>query len=178
MTDPPQFVTESDLLGSAYRLARAAHHGLAREGDTDIEHPLAVAEVLQENGFDEEVVAAGLLHDVVEDTSLDVEAIRARFGPEVARLVAEMTEDESIEGYEERKAEHRSRVARDGRVAAIYAADKLAKARAVDDPDQVPPEKLDHYLRTLEMLCERHPELPFISQLREELTAVADSRSD
>jgi guanosine-3',5'-bis(diphosphate) 3'-pyrophosphohydrolase len=177
MDSTPDFIGHSELLSSAYRLARSAHHGPAREGETDIDHPLAVAELLHENGFDEEVVAAGLLHDVVEDTALEVEEIRVRVGPEVARLVAEMTEDERIEEYGKRKAEHRSRVSRDGRAAAIYAADKLAKVRAVDDPDELPPQKLDHYRKTLEMLCERHPELPFLSKLREELTAVADRRS-
>jgi GTP diphosphokinase / guanosine-3',5'-bis(diphosphate) 3'-diphosphatase len=177
MGEPPHFVAGSELLDSAYRLARSAHHGPAREGDTDIEHPLAVAELLHENGFDEEVVAAALLHDVVEDTALDVEEIRARCGPEVARLVAEMTEDESIEDYAERKAEHRSRISRDGRAAAIYAADKLAKARVVEDPGQLSPEKLDHYRKTLEILCKRHPELPFLGPLREELDEIASGRS-
>jgi guanosine-3',5'-bis(diphosphate) 3'-pyrophosphohydrolase len=175
---PPQFVLGSDLLSSAYLLARSAHEGPASEDDTSIEHPVAVAALLEEHGFDDEVVAAALLHDVVEDTRLNVDTVSAQFGPEVGRLVAEMTEDPSIESYEERKAEHRARVARDGRVAAIYAADKLAKAQAVDDPDQVPAEKLDHYRKTLEMLCERHPELPFLSQLREELSEIASQRSD
>ncbi len=177
MTKPPEFIAQSDLLTSAFELARSAHHGPAREGDTDIDHPLAVAELLHENGFAEEIVAAALLHDVVEDTALDVEEIRDRFGPEVARLVAEMTEDESIEPYEERKAEHRARVSRDGRVAAIYAADKLAKARAIEDPDEIPPRKLDHYRKTLEVLCRRHPELPFLRQLRAELDRIAEGPS-
>jgi (p)ppGpp synthase/HD superfamily hydrolase len=176
MQELPRFVADSDLLASAYMLARSAHHGPSRAGDTDIEHPVDVAKLLHENDFDEQVVAAALLHDVVEDTTLDVGAIRERFGPEVAELVAEMTEDESIESYEERKAEHRSRVARDQRVAAIYAADKLSSTRAFAGSEQVPREKLDHYLRTLGMLCETHPELPFLAELQDELTALATER--
>jgi (p)ppGpp synthase/HD superfamily hydrolase len=178
MDEPPTFVADSELLSSAYRLARSAHHGAAREGETDIDHPLAVAEVLHENGFEEPVVAAGVLHDVVEDTALDVQAIEKSFGPDVGRMVAEMTEDPEIENYQERKAEHRSRVARDPRAAAIYAADKLANTRDLaGSPEEVPRDKLDHYLRTLRMLCQRYPDLPFLPQLQEELQALAAARA-
>ena len=173
---PPQFITDSPLLESAFLLARSAHHGPAREGDTDIDHPLAVAEVLQENGFEEKVVAAALLHDVVEDTTLDLDLVAEQFGPDVCRLVAEMTEDSGIESYPERKAEHRSRVARDRRAAAIYAADKLAITRHISRAEDVPPQQLDHYLQTLRMLSERHPDLPFIGELRDELGRVAGDR--
>jgi (p)ppGpp synthase/HD superfamily hydrolase len=177
MPEPPAFIADSDLLSSAYRLARSAHHGPAREGETDIDHPLAVAEVLQANGFEESIVAAGLLHDVVEDTSIDVEAIEKSFGSEVGRLVAEMTENSRIETYEERKAEHRARVARDPPAAAIYAADKLASTRELaEGGGGVSEEKLDHYLETLRMLCRRYPELPFLPQLREELESLAAPR--
>jgi (p)ppGpp synthase/HD superfamily hydrolase len=176
MTVPPQFVTESSLLADAYELARSAHHGPAREGDTDIEHPLQVAEVLHESEFDDQVVAAALLHDVVEDTAVDLPSLAQAFGPEICQLVAEMTEDPSIESYPERKAEHRERVARDPRVAAIYAADKLANTRDLAGSREVPPEKLDHYLETLRMLCSTHPDLPFLSQLQEELNELAERR--
>jgi (p)ppGpp synthase/HD superfamily hydrolase len=176
MTEPPPFVAKSELLASAYLLARSAHHGPAREGDTDIDHPLAVAKVLHENGFEEEIVAAALLHDVVEDTALDEAAIEKQFGPGVGRLVAEMTEDPAIESYPERKAEHRRRVARDPRVAAIYAADKLATTRDLAGSHDVPPERLDHYLETLRMLCASHPGLPFLPQLQEELNELAERR--
>jgi guanosine-3',5'-bis(diphosphate) 3'-pyrophosphohydrolase len=176
MNDLPAFVADSELLESAYLLARSAHHGPAREGDTDISHPVAVAALLKEHDFEEPVVAAALLHDVVEDTSLDVAAIERAFGAEVARLVSEMTEDPSIESYEERKAEHRSRVAGDRRVAAIYAADKLANTRDLAGAHEVPPEKLEHYRQTLRILCETHPDLPFLSELGDELSAIAAKR--
>ena len=177
MHRPPQFIAESALLSAAYELARAAHHGPAREGDTDIDHPTAVAEVLHQNGFDQDVVAAALLHDVVEDTALDVDEIERRFGADIGRLVGEMTEDERIDPYPARKAEHRDRVGKDRRVAAIYAADKLASTRALSSPDQVPEEQLQHYLDTLQMLCERHPDLPFLGQLRTELRGLSDGSS-
>jgi len=175
MQDPPEFIAESDFLRSAFELARSAHHGPAREGDTEIDHPVAVAQLLDEAGFDEHVVAAALLHDVVEDTSLDLDAIADPFGPDIARLVAEMTEDAGIESYPERKAEHRSRVSRDRRAAAIYAADKLATTRGLQGPEEVPPQKLQHYLQTLATLCETHPDLPFLAELREELNGLVEA---
>jgi GTP diphosphokinase / guanosine-3',5'-bis(diphosphate) 3'-diphosphatase len=175
MQEPPDFIAESDLLRGAYELARSAHHGPAREGDTEIDHPVAVAELLHDAGFDEHVVAAALLHDVVEDTSLDIQAIAESFGQDIARLVSEMTEDARIEPYQRRKAEHRARVSQDRRAAAIYAADKLATAKELDGPEEVPPEKLQHYLQTLETLCETNPELPFLGELRAELSGLVEA---
>src|SRR5256885_6750214 len=101
MSDPaeapvPDFARDSDLLTGAYRLARFAHHGPRREGDTDIDHPVAVAELLAGEGFDDRVVAAALLHDVVEDTTTTPQEIEKRFGPEDATLLREMTDDSRI----------------------------------------------------------------------------------
>lgn len=177
MSEAPDYIAKSSLLAGAYELARTAHHGPARRGDTDIDHPLAVAQVLHEHGFDEQVVAAALLHDVVEDTAVDLRAIAEPFGPEVCLLVAEMTEDPSIGSYEERKAEHRGRVSRDPRAAAIYAADKLASTRKLSgQAEGVSAERLDHYGATLQMLREKHPELPFLPELHDRLAALRAER--
>jgi GTP pyrophosphokinase len=178
MPMPPDFIAESDFLRGAFELARSAHHGPARKGDTDIDHPVAVAELLHHNGFDDHVVAAALLHDVVEDTTLDFGTISDRFGPDVGRLVTEMTEDTGIESYADRKAEHRSRVSRDRRAAAIYAADKLATAKGLDGAAQLPPQKLEHYRQTLRTLCETHPDLPFLPELEKELDRIITARGD
>ena len=106
--------------------------------------------MLHRCGFSEAVVAAALLHDVVEDTAIDLDEIRHGFGPEVQRLVSEMTEDEEIEPYEERKSEHRRRIARNRRVAAIYAADKVASTRDIRAGHSSPdPDRLDHFRKTL-----------------------------
>jgi (p)ppGpp synthase/HD superfamily hydrolase len=171
----PEFARDSELLRGAWELARSAHHGPRREGDTDIEHPVAVAELLADAGFDERVVAAALLHDVVEDTATAPEEIEGRFGPEVAALVSEMTEDEGIEDYPKRKAEHRARVAADRPAAAIYAADKLASARSKEGP-AMSGDQLEHYLLTLRTLSETNPELPFLEELRGELERLVRDR--
>jgi polyphosphate kinase len=167
----PEFVQGSELLEDAYRFAREAHHGPSRRGETDIDHPVAVAELLAGAGFDEAVVASALLHDVVEDTSRGATEISARFPDEVSGLVAVMTEKDTIDEYAERKAEHRERVLRAGRVpASIYLADKLARVRryvAMDEPVAAP--RLEHYHRTLEQFGQRDPGLPFVAELRDEL---------
>src|SRR4028119_1370789 len=67
MTEVPDFIAGRELVTRAYEVACRAHHGPEREGDTDIEHPTAVARLLDGAGFGDEIVAAALLHDVVED---------------------------------------------------------------------------------------------------------------
>ncbi len=129
--------------------------------------------MLHQAGFSEPVVAAALLHDVVEDTSIDLDEICRGFGLEIQQLVGEMTEDEEIEMYGARKAEHRKRMARSRRVAAIYAADKVANTRDIRAGQSSPdPDRLDHFRKTLELLCEAHPDLPFLGTLRHELEAL------
>lgn len=122
-------VTRSDLLGTALDTARRAHRGQVRNasgGRPYIDHPIEVAERLSERGYPDEVLAAALLHDVVEDSDLEVEDVRRVGGDRVARIVATLTEDESVEPYAERKREHRARVQADGPESlAVYAADKL-----------------------------------------------------
>jgi GTP pyrophosphokinase len=167
---PPDFASGSALLEGAYEMAATAHHGPRSRGDTQIDHPVAVARLLDEAGFPEEVVAAALLHDVIEDTDVEPDEIEARFGADVAGLVGAMTEDETIDSYRERKAEHRGRVAGDGRVAAIYAADKLAKVRMLNEHGERPEgERLQHYRLTLVELRAARPSLPFLPELAEEL---------
>ena len=174
----PAFAAGSHLLKGAYAYALSAHHGPRKVGDTDIDHPVAVAAILAEAGYPDEVVAAALLHDVVEDTTIEPDEIEELYGPEVAFLVREMTEDRRLEPYERRKAEHRARIVRSGAVAAIYAADKLEKVRAVEGSDRAPDEvKLNHYRQTLEILCDRHPDLPFLGELRARLETLTSRNS-
>ncbi len=167
---PPDFAAGSALLEGAYEMAVSSHHGPRPHGETKIDHPVAVARLLHENEFPDVVVAAALLHDVVEDTDTKLGEIEAEFGAEVAELVGEMTEDETITAYRERKAEHRGRVAGDSCVAAIYAADKLAKVRMLNERGVRPEaERLEHYRQTLDELRAARPSLPFLSELADEL---------
>jgi (p)ppGpp synthase/HD superfamily hydrolase len=179
LSDVPEYTRRSRLLADAYELAADSHSGPVRRKHTDLAHPVAVASLLEERGFDDEVVAAALLHDVLEETGGDGSEIERRFGPGVGALVSVLTEDASIADYEDRKAEHRARVAGDGSLAAaIYAADKLAKMRGIrDDGDEVPDAKLEHYRQTLVVLRGAHPELPFLVDLEGELRSL-DARRE
>ena len=69
------------LIEKAYKFAEAAHQGqVRRSGEPYIIHPLAVAQILADLGMGPLVVAAGLLHDTVEDTDYTLGELRAEFG--------------------------------------------------------------------------------------------------
>jgi guanosine-3',5'-bis(diphosphate) 3'-pyrophosphohydrolase len=183
----------SSLVRDALSLAHQAHAGYVRNasgGRPYIDHPVAVAELLEGRGFGEEVLAAALLHDVVEDSEIEVPEVRERFGDEVAGLVEALTEDETIEPYEERKEEHRRRVAAAGPEAlAIYAADKLTNvsmlrnAYAQQGEDigwelKVPLDvKADVWAADLELLLEAGPDGELVSRLADELAALSEDRA-
>ena len=78
------------LFEEAAHLAVDAHAGSVRKGDGSpyVFHPFEVAAIVAGVSRDEEVIAAALLHDVVEDTSFSAEELRRRFGNRVADLVA------------------------------------------------------------------------------------------
>jgi (p)ppGpp synthase/HD superfamily hydrolase len=88
----------------AKQFAIRAHEGQTRKssGVPYITHPIRVAESLEQAGFSDELVSAGYLHDVVEDTPYGLEEIKDIFGGRVAHLVAANTEDKS-KTWQERK---------------------------------------------------------------------------
>ena len=88
---------EITLLRKAYALARTAHEGQFRKGgDPYIMHPVAVATIIAEDFMmDANSVAAGFLHDVVEDTDTTIDDIRREFGDDVAFLVQVVTKPKS-----------------------------------------------------------------------------------
>ena len=166
---------------AALDFARERHHGQRRESDGApfVTHPLEVAEMLEGCGYRDEVVAAGVLHDVLEDTDARPDEIEQRFGRDVAGLVASLTDDPSIEDPAERKAALRLQVAQAGEEAgAIFAADKVSKARELRlqaSRGPLPPEaglRLEHYEESLEMLRELIPEHSLLRDLELELEAI------
>ena len=66
-------------------------------------HPISVGLLLEEYGYDNEVIAAGFLHDVVEDTKYTLEDIKKEFGSEIASLVKSASEPDKSLSWEERK---------------------------------------------------------------------------
>jgi (p)ppGpp synthase/HD superfamily hydrolase len=184
----------SQLVGDALEMARQAHAGQLRNGSGGlpyIEHPLTVAELLAGLGCSETVLAAGLLHDVVEESDVGVEEIRLRFGDGVADLVGALTDAEEIESYRRRKDVHRADVAAAGKDAlTIYAADKLANIRALrrvyaDEGEAVGTElkapldvKVAVWEADLDLLSRRDLEGPFLAELEAELSGLrADRRA-
>jgi (p)ppGpp synthase/HD superfamily hydrolase len=177
----PPFIADLPTTCRAYEFAAAVHREQLRESDAApfILHPLEVAVLLCNRGFDDEVVAAALLHDAVEDTPTTADDLRSEFGDRIADLVSSLSDDESIEGYAERKAALREQVVAAGSDAlAIFAADKVAKARElratlVRTPGSEPDEaKLQHYEQSLEMLEQHCSGLALVRQLRFELWAL------
>lgn len=85
-----------ELVVKAHAFAAKAHAGVFRKwsGEPYVEHAERVAGSLAALGFGPEVVAAGYLHDVVEDCPISAEELAAEFGPKVAALVVEVTNPE------------------------------------------------------------------------------------
>ena len=125
------------------------------------------------------MIAAGVLHDVIEDTAAVASDLRGRFGRKVTDLVVAVSEDDRIADHDARKAALRAQVAASGNDALLlFAADKLSIVRALRAAlrrgidDEVTPasaEKLRHYHRSLELLEELEPDAPLVRRLRNEL---------
>ncbi len=96
---PESFRGESrELILRAYMLASYAHHAMQRDsGEPYITHPIAVTEILAELHMDPEALAAGLLHDVAEDSDYSIDYLRTHFGSTIARLVDGVTKLKKIQ---------------------------------------------------------------------------------
>lgn len=98
------------LLKRALDYAAHCHRGQRRKyPNVEIpymSHPAGVAVILTRHGFDEDVVAAGALHDTLEDTSATLKDLRSRFGERVAELVLDVTERHPWLSWELRKAQY------------------------------------------------------------------------
>ncbi|MDQ1386058.1 MAG: diphosphokinase / guanosine-3,5-bis(diphosphate) 3-diphosphatase, partial [Actinomycetota bacterium] len=89
---------ETDLIEDAYEVARDAHRDqVRRSGDPYIAHPLGVAMILSDLGLDDITLAGALLHDAVEDTSVTLADLEARFGSDVAAIVDGVTKLDRLE---------------------------------------------------------------------------------
>lgn len=188
--EAPLFLRDSDLLRRAYWFAQRAHASQRKRGDDApfIGHPVTVAGLLDDAGQPHELVAAALLHDVVENSGVGRGEVEERFGAEVARLVATLSEDPGIQDYELRKVALRDQVeAGGGRPAAIFAADKLANLRDMRAAYERDPEgarerfpvsvevRLGLWRGDLEMVERLAPQLPFLRDLRYELEGFEEA---
>lgn len=127
------------VIDRAYQLALTSHQDQKRlSGAPYISHPVAVACILVELGMDTESIAAGLLHDVVEDTPVNLEQIKKSFGSEIANLIDGVTKLGRIpySSREEQQAENLRKMliamADDIRVIIIKLADRLHNMRTIE----------------------------------------------
>ena len=130
---------DTDLLRRAYEFSATEHAGqVRRSGEAYITHPLEVAGLVADMKLDDVAIAAGLLHDVVEDTLTTIERVSELFGPEVAHVVEGVTKISTIpfSSSEERQAENFRKMllamVNDARVILVKLADRLHNMRTLD----------------------------------------------
>lgn len=184
----PPFVRGLPQTQAAVTYAERMHAGQRRaDGTSFILHPLEVASLLFYTGAPDHLIAAGVVHDVIEKTDASAADLQERFGPRITGLVLAVSDDDQITGYAKRKAALRKQVAGAGDEAlTLFAADKLSKLRelrretTVESTDGATPDRvrglrarrLRHYQRSLALLEERLRDSPLVRQLRDELAML------
>lgn len=177
------FLESLPLTQDAFLYAEERHGEQRREADGArfVLHLVEVASLLDRSGYPDHVVAAAILHDILEDTDTERWELEDRFGPRVAELVALVSDDPAIEDEEDQKADVRGRV-RDGDADAtvVYAADKISKVRELrlrmtrDPEDSEIETKLARYRASLAMLEEASPDSRLVELFRFELEALEE----
>ncbi|MBO4668830.1 MAG: bifunctional (p)ppGpp synthetase/guanosine-3',5'-bis(diphosphate) 3'-pyrophosphohydrolase [Lachnospiraceae bacterium] len=170
--------TDLSSVEKAYELAKAAHGDQRRKsGEPYIIHPLSVAIILAELEMDKETIIAGILHDVVEDTSVTDEQIAEEFGSEVASLVDGVTKltqlnysQDKIEVQAENLRKMFIAMAKDIRVVVIKLADRLHNQRTMQY--QSPEKQIEKSRETLDIYSPIAQRLG-ISKIKTELDDLA-----
>jgi guanosine-3',5'-bis(diphosphate) 3'-pyrophosphohydrolase len=136
------------LVSSAADLAARRHNGMARKGrgnEPYINHLAEVANILAEvtDGVDAELVAAGWLHDTVEDTGTTRDELAQKFGERVAALVVEVTDDMSLPKATRRQKQIEDAPHKSADAKLIKIADKISNIRARIHSDPTAEERAD-----------------------------------
>ena len=182
--------SDTELLHRAFEFSAVKHAGQRRRsGEEYISHPLEVASLVADMKLDDVTIAAGLLHDVVEDTLTTIDAVEELFGPGVAHVVEGVTKISTIpfSSSEERQAENFRKMllamVDDVRVILVKLADRLHNMRTLEHLKegqrlQISQETLDIYApianrlgmskikNELEELAFRHLEPEYYETLR------------
>lgn len=123
------------ILHEAAETAAKLHDGLYRrhpDGVPYFSHLSYVALLLQRAGYDDEVVAAGFLHDALEDTDVTAEEMKNSFGARVTQLVEGVSEEKDVKDWVERKRLYREMIkAGEAESAAISCADHIHNSRSL-----------------------------------------------
>lgn len=183
----------SERYARALGIAARAHRHQTRKGKDVpyVTHPVHVARILDRHGFPEDLVLAGLLHDVLEDTDVTEQELEAAVGAEVVALVRAVTEQKSEDGverpWEVRKAEQLAQLAAAPRdVLALKAADAIHNARETLDDVQThgtavafsrfkrgPGPSVDYYRKIAAIVDANLPAHPLTAELRSVVDALA-----
>ena len=181
---PPEWISDSPLLGDAFALAMRAHRSDRRpsDGRLFLEHVTEVAGLLQRLAYDEDLVAVGLLHDSVERGRLTESELRAAMGDSICELVMILSEDPAIEDFEERKSALRRQVSAAGiRAVTVFAADKLSDIAGLRRGSEMSRERAEarmgttvkdmaeHYRDSVQMIAAVWPGSAFLPALRRRL---------
>lgn len=154
------YMKEQDLMliREAYDFADQAHKGQVRKsGEPYILHPLAVADIVLDMHLDVISIVTALLHDVVEDTTVDLQTVREKFGETCAMLVDGLTKLEKIrfQSREEQQNENYRKMfvamAQDIRVIIIKLADRLHNMRTLKFQSEESQRRIAY--ETLEIFC-------------------------
>jgi (p)ppGpp synthase/HD superfamily hydrolase len=180
-------MTVENLVEKAIEFAAIKHAGQLRKGTSIpyISHPFAVGMMLQQAGEEETVIAAGLLHDMLEDTAATEEEVKRIFGEKVLLLVSAASESDKSLPWEERKRHTITQLAfRSREELAIIVADKLHNLRSIRmDLNEFGEEvwcrfnrgkeqQAWYYRGIVQALLERKNELPLIEELNKEVEQV------
>ncbi|MCQ2752888.1 MAG: bifunctional (p)ppGpp synthetase/guanosine-3',5'-bis(diphosphate) 3'-pyrophosphohydrolase [Bacilli bacterium] len=145
--------TDRELIEKAYKLALKKHEGVTRQtGEPYIHHPLEVCYILARLHVGPKTIAAGFLHDLVEDTDVTIEQIGKMFGKEVQGIVDALTKIQRLKlSHQDRinlTAEDHKKIflgmSKDIRVIIIKLADRLHNMRTIDG---LPPERIERLSR-------------------------------
>ena len=117
----------------AIAFALTAHDGQTRKGEETpyIVHPVVVALILAKHDFSDDVIIGGILHDVIEDTSVSKEDVASKFGEEVAELVTSVTHNGAHSWKEKKEKDIASVRTASQDAKAIATADKIANAQSL-----------------------------------------------
>jgi hypothetical protein len=178
----PLALAATPLVRRAYAFAEHAHRGQRRkDGQAYISHPVRVARLLAERGYGEDVLAAALLHDVVEDTRVTLPEVRQAFGVRVALLVECVSEDMSLPGAERKRAYREQVRLGPADARAICAADNIEDLRiTAASGDHVALQRFhgglhvqaQRFTAELEMLCDAGADQRLTDALRRGVAAL------
>jgi hypothetical protein len=184
----PSFAQSRPQTRAAVAFAARMHAGQCRsDGTPFILHPIEVASLLAGVDAPDHVVAAGMLHDVIEKADVTASDLAERFGPRITGLVVTVSDDDQIRRYAQRKAALRRQLQDAGREAlTLFAADKVSKVRELQRETlagfpsvrggatvgATRAGRLHHYRMCLALLETHLGDSPLVHELRGELVGL------